>query len=580
MSKLTEKRKVRLCDAAFAALFAALALIYAWKAPRGFCSSDEAFYASITYRLWQGDALLSGEWHVSQLVALPEYPYMLLFRLFSPTNDGVYLALRYCYFATLLICGVMVYLLLRRHDGAKRLAALAAAAMLVSHVPFALHTLSYNTLCIISLTLAGVLLVAANGRAWKYAAAGLCYAGAVLCCPYLVLIWAAYSLLLIVKCLKLKKAGEGAGAARILRAWAQFTVGCAVLAGVLAAFVLSRTTPGKIIASLPGIFADPEHASIGLWSKIEKWLYYIFAYDRLMTLTAIATAALLAVWHFDKRREEHKWCYYLPMGVLMLCLLWHLDGKLGLFNMRVNPSMPFLTLAAYIIGGKKEKRMFRFVFLPGLAYSFCVHLGSNTEYACMYLALHVCNVAGAYIITSEAVSLRQGGKRGQRVGACVLGVCVAALIALNVKSVMTTGFSLSGGRIVDDVRTCYSKVETGPCKGLYFTEEEHYDYAALYEQTEAARAAEGESVVYYVPSAPWLYVADEKESASFSGWMSFGSPDVLLERMELYWEINPEKVADVVYVDKNADGWEEALIALNPNNYPVTDLGYAYLIQK
>ena len=580
MSKLTDKKKGRLCDAAFVALFAALALIYAWKAPRGFCSSDEAFYATITYRLWQGDALLSGEWHVSQLVALLEYPFMLLFRLFSPTNDGVYLALRYFYFAALLVCGAAVYLLLRRCDGAKRPAALAAAAMLVSHVPFALYTLSYNTLCVMSMTLAGVLLVSAGGRAWKYAAAGLCFAGAVLCCPYLVLIWAAYSLLLIVRCARLKKAGDGAGAARILRAWAWFTLGCVLLAGVLAAFVLSRTTPGKILASLPGIFADPEHAAIGLGRKIEKWLYYIFVYDRLMTLTAIATAALLAAWHFDKRREEHRWAYYLPLGALMLWLLFHLDGLLGLFNMRVNPSMPFLTLAAYIIGGKREKRMFRLVFLPGLAYSFCVHLGSNTEYACMFLALHVCNVAGAYIITNEAICLWQSGKRTARAASAVLAVCVAALIALNVKSVMTTSFSLYGGRIVDDVRTCYSKVETGPCKGLYFTEEEHYDYIARYEQTELARNAEGETVLYYVPSAPWLYVADEKDSASFSGWMSFGEPDVLLERMKLYWEINPEKVADVVYIDKGADGWEEALAALNPNGYSVTDLGDAYLIKK
>ncbi len=578
MPKLTEKRKSLMCDAAFVAFMLLLAYAFAWKAPRGFCTVDESFYPTIPYRLWQGDSLLSQEWHASQLVGLLQYPYMLLFRHFSPSNDGVFLAFRYFYFATLLVGAAIVYVLLRRYDGAKRVGAFAAAAMYLSHTPYVSMSISYNNLCLIYLGLAGVLLVTASGRDWKYVAGGLCFAAAVLCSPYLVAIWAVYSLLLFIKCARLKKAGEREECKKILRAWAMFTLGCAILAAILAAFVLSRTPIDRVIRSIPGILADPEHSGTNVVDKLRVWLFYIVVYHFPMVGAIGGTGIMLIVWHFDKRREEHRWIYYAVSAVFMLYLLWFLN-RLYLYNMRLLISMPFLTLIVYILGGRKEKRVFRFIYLPGWCYSLCVHFASNTEYECILFALHICNIAGAYIIANEAVSLWKNGKKTARASSALLALCVAGLITLNLKETLTTSFSMWDGRIVDEVNMLYAKVEQGPCKGLMFYEDEHYDHNVFYRQTRPARDAEGNTVVYY-SFTPWMYVADEKESASFSGWMSFGSPDVLLERMELYWEINPEKVADVVYVDKSADGWEEALVALNPNNYPVTDLGNAYLIEK
>lgn len=578
MVKLTEKKRSLLCDAAFIAFMLVLAVAFAWKAPRGFATVDESFYPTIPYRLWQGDSLLSQEWHVSQFVGLLQYPYMLLFRAFSPTNDGIYLAFRYFYFATLLVGAVLVYILLRRYDGKKRIAAFAAAAMYLSHTPYCSMSISYNNLCLIYMGLAGVLLVTAGGHDWKYIASGLCFAAAVLCSPYLAAIWVLYSVLLFIKCGRLKKAGERDERAKILRAWVMFTLGCAVLAAILAVFVLSRTSLDRVIRSIEGILTDPEHSGTNVFDKIQVWLYYIMIYHRPMIAAFAGTGAVFAAWHFDKRREEHKWIYYAVSALFMLYLLWYLN-RLYIYNMRLVIAMPLLTLIVYILGGRKEKRVFRFIYLPGWCYSVCVHFASNTEYECILFALHICNIAGAYIIANEAVTLWKNGKKTERTASALLALCVAGLVTLNLKETLTTSFSMWDGRIVDKVDMLYSKVETGPFKGLYFYEDEHYDYEEQYKWTQPARDAEGDTVLYYM-FASWLYVADEKDSSSFSGWMSFADVGVMFERMRLYWDINPEKVPDVVYVDKGTGGWQRALEVFNPNGYPVTELEHGYLIQK
>lgn len=578
MVKLTDKKKHLLCDVAFFAMLAVLAVAYAWKAPRGFGTVDESFYPTIPYRLWQGDSLISGEWHVSQLVGLLQYPYMLLFRHFSPNNDGVYLAYRYFYFATLIVCAAIVYIMLRRYDGKKCLGAFAAAALFVAYTPACSMTLSYNTMCIMSITLACTALITAKGKAGKYVFSGLAFASAVLCSPYLVLTYALYSILLFIKRGKLKKNGDTDGAAGLLRAWAFFSLGCGILAAVLAAFLFSRTTLSQILASVNGILSDPEHSGVTIWVKIARWFYFVFIFHWPMTVAAVGTLGVFAAWHYDKRREEHRWLYYVICGVYMLILLVYLNS-LYIYNFRLNLSMPLATLIIYILGGRKEKRVFRLMYLPGLCYSFCVHLASNTGYNCINSALHICNIAGAYIIMDEAVLLWRDGKKRERISAAILAVCVSAQFVFVLKEVLTTSFSMYDGRIVDEVDMLYSKVEKGPFKGLYFYEDEHYDYNSYYDQTQIARDAEGKNVVYYM-FAPWLYVADEKESSSFSGWMSFADTDILFERMMAYWEVNPDKVPDVVYIDKATFGWEKALTVLNPNCYPVTETEYGFLIQK
>lgn len=97
MKENLRKKKITRIDALFILLLLFMAVFYAWRLPHGYAGIDEGFYCTVPYRLWQGDSLISQEWHVSQLSGLLLYPFMLLYRFFGGTGEGIILTFRYFY---------------------------------------------------------------------------------------------------------------------------------------------------------------------------------------------------------------------------------------------------------------------------------------------------------------------------------------------------------------------------------------------------------------------------------------------------------------------------------------------------
>ena len=92
--KEIDKRKLLYCY--FVILFCGV-MFYLYRIRWGMADVDEGFYLTIPLRMFQGDALLFEEWHVSQLSALLEYPILKIYMLFAKDTEGIILAFRYIY---------------------------------------------------------------------------------------------------------------------------------------------------------------------------------------------------------------------------------------------------------------------------------------------------------------------------------------------------------------------------------------------------------------------------------------------------------------------------------------------------
>ena len=162
----------------------AVALLVA-KCRYGFGYYDETFYIATARRFWCGDAPVAQEWNLAQFFALFTAPLVGLVETLAGGTRGIVLTFRYLFVGVQTAASLFLYLRLRRLTPVG--AALAAVAFLL-FVPYNISALSYNSLGILFLVLAGTILVTMRRhRTAQTVAAGVLFAGAVLCCPFLTL---------------------------------------------------------------------------------------------------------------------------------------------------------------------------------------------------------------------------------------------------------------------------------------------------------------------------------------------------------------------------------------------------------
>ena len=179
---------------------AAAAVFLLWKCRYGFANKDESLYLAIPYRLWQGDGLFVNEWNLSAFSSFLLMPFMYIYMAVVGTTEGILLNFRYIFTAVQGLCAVFMYFKLKRYNW---FGAAAAALTFFIYAPFGIMALSYNSVGIQCVAVASVLLLTnEKGAKLPYIVAGVLFAAAVLCCPFLVAVYALYSVLVLINTVK------------------------------------------------------------------------------------------------------------------------------------------------------------------------------------------------------------------------------------------------------------------------------------------------------------------------------------------------------------------------------------------
>lgn len=539
---MSERKSTKGTDLLFAILFLCSMVFLIWKCRIGYAGRDEAFYLTIPYRLYMGDSLLLHEWHLSQLSGLLLYPVFKFYMAITPDMTGIFLTFRYIFAIVWGMAAGFFYYRLKRFSA---LGALTAALVFLLYVPFGIGALSYNSMGILMLLNACVIAATAERKLRiQYVASGLFLGGAILCCPFLFLGW-------VFLCLAAVWAAF-AGKKNILTCWLYITVGCALVFLIFCGMVLPNCPPGKLREIFPYLMQDPEHKTEPLSSKLETYYYSILWLSEYREWPFIAAAVTLAAAKLSKR-----YCIgFLAMGAVSLWLLLLIIRK----HVYINYLMFPINLTGLYCGvcakEKEDKTIFRALWLPGLIYSFCIHLGSNQNRFVITSAFSVASVASALLIV-RFVHDAMKTQPSKILRACML--CAACgLLAAQIGAEAWQRYSIihweDGG-----IQGQTSTLNEGPEAGILMTPKRYESFLTMQRDAEATAGRDGVEEVLFLSPESEMYFFEKRKIAAFSAWL--GEVDeTTVARLASYYELLPDKIPDAVYVPEKYETYAEYFI--------------------
>ena len=540
MNKIYEKyfRDKTNCDILYIIGFVGILLLFIYKAPLEIQGQDEAFYLTVPKRLLDGDVFVFDEWHGSQFSALLVYPIMALHNLFF-TSDGIVLHFRYIYIFFQALSAAVIYIRLRDY---KLFGALASLVFFM-FTPYDILALSYNTMGLMLVTLTGVILATAKSKK-AYFVSGLLFAGAVLCSPYLLAAYAVFTVgVLIFSAVKKSK--------QCFVSWVFFTLGSALLAVILFAFILSRVSLSEFIDALPNIFDDPEHVSkpfldglLGYFKSIYNTFNWGIAYFPLYGIMLIALI-------FDKKRCERRVFYIASSCAISICMLFEFASLLQTktYNFIMFPFV-LVGLISYLVTKNKNKRVFLFMFVGSLLYTMCIYFSSNQGFYIISAMSAAADVGSVILIHDALIEEKyQGGKSRFSAGYII----VLALVVLQFSLMTYTKINHKFWSFSENSQLT-AVIDDGPYKGIKVTNSTKSNYTSELSALSWLEGKEGR--VLYAAKTVWYYLeTDDLKVGAYSAWLS-GESDVTLERLEKYYSINPDNIPDYIFVPKS-NGWAQ-----------------------
>ena len=537
-------KKRRWQDGAFLLLMAAAACFLFWKCRYGISSLDEGLYLTIPYRLMKGDALFLHEWHLSQMSGVLTLPVVWLYVTLNGSTDGIILFMRCFCTAVQCLIAVLMYLRLRRYS---YFGAVAASLCFALYIPFGIMALSYNSMGIMGMVLCGVLLLPGKKeRKSFYVLAGLCYASAVLCCPHLLFVFILYLAVVAALTVYRRRAQKQQTAA--LSPWGVkgallITAGAAGAAVVFGIFVLSRAGLGDMITAFKHIMDDPEHPSLGLFTQAKTYIKGILFATRWNKWLYLLLGLLLAVCVADRKRKDHRELYFWSAAALTLVLMlvhFYYLRYINYVMWSINVMGPFLLLLS-----KKStiRQLFTCLWIPGILYSICIHLSSNQIFITSSSASTVATVGSLMML---GVFLEELWEQRQRVSFRTFSACAAGLLAL--AQLVTLGYMRYHSVFWDTdagMAGQIHEITQGAQAGLVVSD-------VRYEYHRASMALLQEVSVYnpdkvlYLTNSTWYYLEGDYEMATYSSWLS-GAGEHTLKRLQAYYELNPEKLPDLIF---------------------------------
>ena len=568
-------------DLLFAALMCFGVILSIWKLRYGFGGSDEAFYLTVPHRLSLGDALFTDEWHVSQLSGFLLIPFVSLFRLITGSTDGIMIAARVLYLVLHTGAAVLIYTRLRKYG----ILSVFGCALYFLYTPYNIMALSYNTMGIELLLVAGVLLATADYKKKLLPIlSGLAFAGAVLCNPYLIVCFFLYGACVGVHYAIKKKEMRFVLKSEMfsLRTFLFFTAGAACLAVVFLIFTLTRTGLGDIFANIPEMLKDPEHPSIPFGRKVETYFQSIFDMTPHFKYVLYGYFAMLAFMIFDRKRRLHRAVYLcLSCAATGISLIMLLPGVTSTTYNHIMLPMLFLGITSYILIENKPRELFAAVFVTGLIYSFCIHYGSNQMIYCIASVMVVANVASFIFLGRLIKEMRETPDNLTYAAASrILSfILVGIIIAFQGGAQITAKSYHVFWDSAPDALT--AEIKQGPAAGIVTTDANLESYNNMYTDLVAFQMKEPGNILF-MSFETWPYLAmNDFPYGTFSAWTGNEQGEGTLSRMRTYYEMNPEKTPKYIYIPKSAKWNVSTLLPeLQSKGYTLTETNVSYQLEK
>ena len=226
------------------------------------------------------------------------------------------------------------------------------------------------------------------------------------------------------------------------------------------------------------------------------------------------------------------------------------------FNYIVNQfTIPISALGLYLVVVYRDKfdfKIFKRVWLPGLVYAFTLQVASDNGIATITLGGTIMMLASLIYLADVYKIVKAEGiekdKTAFKTIALILFVCQILFMAV---------FRWIGIYWDNPIQYQTTLITEGPEKGIIASEEKAKDYETIYSEV---KQLDTSRKTLFFTSRTWLYLVDGFENCSYSSWI-WNISEETVKRFEAYYEINPDKKPEIVYIDYvNADlvnSWED-----------------------
>lgn len=525
--------------------------VFCWIRCRfGLAVVDEAFFLSLGEKFYHGNAMFVHEWHGAQFTFFLIQPLFAFFHLFQKSNEGIVLFFRHAYVISQVLMSLFIYA--RTRSFTKAGAGIASLAYLL-FCPLLQSSFNYNSIAILSLHVALILVITAESkRPLQLMIAGLFFAGAVLCCPYLLVLYVIYSVVFICK----KKWKE----------WLWFTSSCALLAVLFFVFLLSRASLSDILSNASNVLDDPEHPFTNPLLLIGVYVSLIMDVTPMagvIFILIILTAIIIFLIPKFRKKKDYLLLFSSVLVIGLIIEITAAGARSEVNSYPLNKVMfPINILTPVCVlfyNDKTVRKLFSYLWIPGMVYGVCISFISNLGIYSICSASSVATTASILIVAityTNHFSLKICGGKLAVVALTILFIC-----QLGAESFLRY-VSVYPGHPLSELTV---KMDNGCEKGLIVSSNEKNVVEARLEYTSVIRNDPLKQKVAYITYQFWMALEDwDVSSCTPSNWLAGlhqyneDNPNAfVIERLDLFYSLNPDRIPDMIFVDAGYDDVEQ-----------------------
>ena len=529
--KMNDK-SMRLSDAIYYFVFTLIFIFLIWKCRYGYANMDEAFYLTIPYRLCMGDGLFIHEWHLSQMASLLLYPIMKFYLFLFHDTEGILLHFRWLF---TVVWSASALFIRYRLGCFSKVGSYVAALTVLIYAPFGIMALSYNSLGIMTLLCACVILITAKTHLRiQYSLSGVLYACSVLCCPYNIVIYIFFTVATFFSAAN--------GKSQLIRCWLFVTIFSVVSFCIFCAFVFSKCQISTLFKIIPWILDDPEHPHVSFFKKSKDFIECSFSRNAFTKTINVFGTIFIIIGRIKK--DSRPICFAGISLIIMASLIqtYICDAYL---NFIMYPMMLMGIYCAFTCSSRKIRLLFWGLWFQGFLYSFLLNLSSNQKYYAISSGTTLCTVASIVMAMQYVQEMKK--EHMPTMFRRIMLFCLSFLFVLQIgielqvryTSVFWEEQSMQGQTTL---------AEDGPEKGILMTPVKIALCNRLSDGIKPIKDDDRIQNVLFVTPNVVSYLYAEKEFATYSAWLS-GLTRASVSRMDAYYRFNPEKIPDIVYME-------------------------------
>lgn len=524
-----KSRNDRIILIAYVVIFLAACVSLFWKCRYGF-PYEESYHISTALRFYRGDKMLLHEWHGTQLSFILLTPVVAIFDMIKGDTEGIALFCRCAFAVYWIIFSLFVFYRLK---SVSKAGAMLSSILILLYVPSEEMSLYYNTIGISFMLSASLLIATARKyERLQYVIAGILFSVAVMSCPFLVIAYVFFTISIIVCLLKKNR--------RYTRIWLFTLLGIISCVIVFTGICLAAAPVQYYVKTVPMMFRDHEH-SIDAIDKITGYFMEI-ALSSYVTLIVVVISLVTILFvrykNSDKAKETGLIIHFILVALIFICYIIQGVEVANYYMFPMAILAPYCRIAA---DDDINKTMFRYVWIPGILYSFCIHFSSNLGFVSIASACTVSTIASVVMSIRSVKIMSSSGMKQTAVK--VITASLAA--AFSIQFVMLCERRINFVFADNDMSLETEYVDHGLAKGITISKESYDTYE--FQRNEIMPIRENKDIrrILVMTNEYWLYADTGREVGAYTSLAWVYEPKNLL----VFYELFPDKKPDAVYID-------------------------------